>query len=128
MPFPIEEEYIMAAELELQLRFPQSFRNKMIEENGGELFIVDHNWQIFPFFDQSNPKRKMRTCNHIVRETKLAQAWDGFPESAIAFAQNGCGNYLIFLPDPLKPNVLAESIFVWFHETHQVEQLIHPVF
>lgn len=128
MPFPIEEEYIVATEKELQLIFPQSFKNKMIEENGGELFVVDHNWQIFPFFDQSTPKRKMRTCNHIVRETKLAQEWNGFPESAIAFAQNGCGDYLIFLPDPHNPNVLAESIFVWFHETHQVEQITNPLF
>ncbi|WP_038343308.1 SMI1/KNR4 family protein [Acinetobacter sp. A47] len=128
MPFPVAEEYIIAAENELQLIFPQAFKNKMIEENGGELFIADDYWQIFPFFDESTPKRKIRTCNHIVRETKLARTWDGFPDSAIAFAQNDCGDYLIFLPEPFNSNVLSESVYVWFHETHQVEQITNPLF
>lgn len=128
MPFSIEQQYINAAEQALNLTFPQSFKAKMIIENGGELSLAGDDWQIFPFFDESDQKRKMRTCNHIIHETKLARMWKGFPEHAVAFAQNGCGDYLIFLPEKLNQNVLAESIFIWFHETNEVEQIATSFF
>lgn len=53
MAFPIEEQYILAAEKQLNLVFPTSFKNKMMIENGGDVFVQDDDWQIFPFFDQS---------------------------------------------------------------------------
>ncbi|MDA3508080.1 SMI1/KNR4 family protein [Acinetobacter junii] len=58
MAFPIEEQYILDAEKELNLVFPSSFKNKMMIENGGDVFVENDNWQIFPFFDQSNQKKK----------------------------------------------------------------------
>jgi hypothetical protein len=128
MPFPIDKQYITAAEQVLNLTFPTSFKNKMMIENGGELFLAEDDWQLFPFFDESDQKRKMRTCNHIVHETKLARTWHGFPEQAVAFAHNGCGDYLIFLPEAFNQNVLAESIFIWFHETNEVEQITTSFF
>lgn len=39
MPFPIEEQYIVIAEQELNYRFPSSFRNRMMQNNGGEIEI-----------------------------------------------------------------------------------------
>ena len=68
MPFPINQQYINAAEQELDLTFPTSFKNKMMIENGGELFLSEEDWQIFPFLDESDQKRKMRTSNHIIKE------------------------------------------------------------
>ena len=41
MPFPINQQYIDAAEQELDLTFPTSFKNKMMIENGGELFLSE---------------------------------------------------------------------------------------
>ena len=41
MAFPIEEQYILDAEKELNLVFPSSFRNKMMIENGGDVFVLD---------------------------------------------------------------------------------------
>ena len=35
MPFNIDEKYIIETEKQLSLTFPQSFRNKMMNENGG---------------------------------------------------------------------------------------------
>ncbi|ENW93457.1 SMI1/KNR4 family protein [Acinetobacter sp. NIPH 1852] len=123
MPFPIEEEYILATEKELNLVFPQSFKNKMLEENGGDVFIAEDYWQIFPFFDQSNQKRKIRTCNHLLHETKLARQWVGFPELAIAIARNGCGDYLIFLPYDHTPQTLSDAVYIWFHGTNEIQQV-----
>lgn len=39
MAFPIEEQYILDAEKELNLVFPSSFKNKMMIENGGDVFL-----------------------------------------------------------------------------------------
>lgn len=41
MPFPVEERYIEIAEAELGVRFPASFRNKMMALNGGYAKIGD---------------------------------------------------------------------------------------
>ncbi|MBJ8440154.1 SMI1/KNR4 family protein [Acinetobacter junii] len=121
MAFPIEEQYILAAEKELNLVFPSSFRNKMMIENGGDVFVENDNWQIFPFFDQSNQKRKIRTCNHILHETKIAKQWTGFPLHAIAIARNGCGDYLIFLPQKHDPHTLSDLVHIWFHGTNEIQ-------
>ncbi|MDR7016887.1 SMI1/KNR4 family protein [Acinetobacter sp. 3657] len=123
MPFPIEEQYILATEKEVNLVFPQSFKNKMLVENGGDVFIAEDYWQIFPFFDQSNQKRKIRTCNHLLHETKLARQWISFPKDAIAIARNGCGDYLIFLPYAHTPQILSDVVYVWLHDTNEIQQV-----
>ena len=120
MPFPINQQYIDAAEQELDLTFPTSFKNKMMIENGGELFLSEEDWQIFPFLDESDQKRKMRTSNYIIKENQQARQWLGFPQNAISFAQNSCGNYLIFLPDPIHPKYLADQVYMWAHETGDI--------
>ncbi|MDH1857650.1 SMI1/KNR4 family protein [Acinetobacter junii] len=43
MAFPIEEQYILEAEKELNLVFPSSFKNKMMIENGGDVFVENDN-------------------------------------------------------------------------------------
>ena len=123
MPFPIEEQYIVIAEQELNYTFPPSFRHRMMQDNGGEIEIQDDIWQIFPFFDQSDLKRKMRTYSNIIFETKQIRKWTGFPEQAIAFAQNRRGNYLIFLPKNTLSSEHAEPVFIWLHDTTEIIKL-----
>ena len=123
MPFPIEEQYIVIAEQELNYRFPPSFRNRMMQNNGGEIEIRDDIWHIFPFFDQADIKRKMRTYSNIIFETRQIRKWAGFPEQAIAFAQNGNGDYLIFLPKNTLSSEHAEPVFIWFHGTTEIKKI-----
>jgi hypothetical protein len=52
-------------------------------------------WTLFPVFETTDRRRITRTANHIVRETRAARAWPGFPEDAIAIAENGGGDLLI---------------------------------
>jgi hypothetical protein len=72
MPFPVDLKYILETERTLGLEFPESFKNKMMRENGGELMTDEDDWLLFPFLDKSDNKRISRTCNHIVldRERK----------------------------------------------------------
>jgi len=80
MPFPINEKYIIATEEKLRVKFPESFRAKMMEKNGGEVETPPDAWRLYPFLDTSDKKRLKRTCNDIVRETTNAKGWIGFPE------------------------------------------------
>lgn len=121
MPFPMDIKYINETEKELGVIFPDKFKSKMIKGNGGELLTEEDDWQLFPFFDKSDNKRISRTCNHIGLETKQAREWDNFPKNGIAIASNGYGDTLILLPK--NENKLSDEIFIWYHETGQIEKV-----
>src|SRR5687768_16028387 len=57
------EESIVAAEQELEHRFPPSFRDWLLQNNGKAIEIVD----LFPVFDPRDPRK---TWNSIVRNYK----------------------------------------------------------
>lgn len=95
MAFPVEEEFIEKAEAELGVRFPDSFRNKMMELNGGCVVIPDDEeedediasyYELNPFYDTSDKNRIKRTCNSIVHETKTYREQYGLPNHLIVLA------------------------------------------
>lgn len=47
MAFPVEEKYIRKAEAELGVKLPNSYVNKLIIKNGGELVSEEEVWIIF---------------------------------------------------------------------------------
>ncbi len=71
---------------------------------------------VFPVFDDSDRKKAARSASHIVRETALARAWRGFPAEGVAFAANGSGDLLVFLPRESDPAELASEVYLWSHE------------
>ena len=125
MPFPVDIKYIIETEQELGLVFPNSFKSKMTKENGGELMTEDNDWQQFPFFDKSDNKRISRTCNHIILETKQARMWNNFPDNAIA--SNGSGDNLILLPFDNNNKKLKEEIYLWQHETGDIQLVAQTI-
>ncbi len=127
MPFPLDSKHIIETEQELGVVFPDSFKSKMTIENGGELMTEDNDWQLFPFFDKSDNKRMSRTCNHIVLETKQARAWDNFPDNGIAIASNGSGDNLILLPLDNDNKKLREEIYLWQHETGDIQEVAKTI-
>ncbi|MCI9845237.1 SMI1/KNR4 family protein [Flavobacterium pectinovorum] len=127
MAFPIDIKYIIETETELEVEFPYEFKQKMMNQNGGELITEDDDWQLYPFFDKSDKKRISRTCNHIVLETKQAKEWSNFPPGAIAIATNGCGDQLVLLPLDSNVRKLGEKIFLWFHETGRTQEVARTI-
>ncbi len=95
----------------------------MQSKNGGEIETEFGSWIIHPFFDKSDIKRTKRTTNHIILETKNSREWDGFPSTAIAIGDNGSGDKLILLPADANSNELSDKIYVWLHETREIEEL-----
>jgi hypothetical protein len=117
MAFPTEIQYIEAAEKALGVSLPSPWRHRLLSSNGGELFLAEEDWTVFPVFDTSDRRKASRTANHIVKENLSAREWRGFPPAAIAVAENGSGDYLVFLPLQSSPGVLDEMLHLWSHET-----------
>ena len=63
MAFPVDEKYIENAEIELGVKFPDSFRKKMMKVNGGGVEVSTDYFELHPFYDASDKKRIKRTCN-----------------------------------------------------------------
>lgn len=109
MAFPVDEQYIRAAEKELGVVFPPIYRQYLSECNGGEL----GEFTLFPVWDTSERKRLVRTSNHIVRETEAAREWSGFPADVQPIAYCS-GDYLVLRADD--SGALSDTIWLWEHD------------
>ncbi len=104
MAFPVEEKFIEMAEAELGVRFPESFRRKMMALNGGCVQLPDEEemdedevtyYELNPFYDTSDPKRIKRTLNSLVHETKTYREQYGLPQNLIVLADSD-GDLLVY--------------------------------
>ena len=130
MPFPVEPQYIQAAEQALGIQFPSRFKARLSAENGGEILLEpdneDSSFTLLPVFDTSDKKRLRRTCNHIAKETASArESWHGFPAQAVLIGDNQCGDFLLLLPE--SPQQLGEAIFLWSSDGGELEQVASSI-
>lgn len=123
MPFPVDEIYIKQTEEKLGVEFPNSFKIKMMKDNGGEIATAQDDWQLFPFFDSSDKKRLSRTSNNITRETEIAKKWPKFPPDCIAIASNGSGDVLVFKRGSPQTKKLEDTVYSWSHETGELDKV-----
>ena len=117
MGFPVDDERIARAEDELGRKLPAVLKARLRRNNGGEVRTDNADWTLYPVYDSTDRKRIARTANHVVREQARWQAWRGFPEGAIAIADDGCGNALIIPAD-------SDEIREWDHETGEHEAAV----
>jgi hypothetical protein len=120
MAFPVDEARIVVAEEALGRSLPEALRTRLLRDNGVDIEAAgelgDDEWQLHPVWDDSDRKRAGRTANHIVRETEEARTWAGFPDGAVAVADNGTGDKLVVLSGD-------DRVRWWDHEsgaTHEV--------
>jgi hypothetical protein len=118
MPFPIEEKYVEQTEHELGAKLPSWFRVKMMSENGGELSAMGDVWDLIPIKNPLNRKTLERTCNDLLRESESAKGFPGFPPNAVTIAQNGTGDYLMFLKQ--EDGTFDNRTYHFNHETGEV--------
>jgi len=119
MPFPVADHYIASAESKLGGRFPAAYRSRMMTRNGGEFELAGEPWFLHPVLDNSDADRFRRSWDDVVRQTQIARTWRGFPEAAVAIADNGCGDRLILLP--ATGCDAAPTLARWDHETGAIE-------
>lgn len=114
-------EAIDKAENELNFKFPLSFRDWLIENNG----LSVENISIFPVFDERDPRK---TWDSIVRN--FNENWLGWLENfegggfdfsqLLPFAEFGTGDYYCF--DYSKVDSDGEVLVVhWSHETGETD-------
>ena len=120
MPFDLSPSFVAEAERKLNCVLPATYKSAMLHSNGGELDVLDDDWQQYPIADTSDRKRTSRTANDIVKKTNLAQKWSSFPAGAVAIAGNGTGDQLVFLREDSK---LGKSVFHWSHETGELSKV-----
>lgn len=121
MAFSTESRFIEAAERRLGTRLPELFRGDLLKSNGGEVKVMELSWELNPVHDSADQERSRRTAVDIVHATEDARKWRGFPVGAVAIGEDGCGNYLVFLPDEQRPAELAPALYVWWHEGAELE-------
>ncbi|MFZ6872194.1 SMI1/KNR4 family protein [Undibacterium sp. Di27W] len=119
MAFPLDEKFIEQAEAELGVRFPASFRNKMMQMNGGAIHVLDEVFDLLPFYDTTDKKRIKRTCNSIVHETRQARAYYGLPVRLVLFVSNGCGDSLSF--QIMEDSELDPQIYLYRHDDDELQ-------
>ena len=120
MAFDLDEKYIKKAEEILGTLLPNAYKNEMIQNNGGTIYIDDEDWELFPIADTSDKKRISRTCNHIIHETNQAKRWSSFPKNALAIASDGCGDFLIFKQED---GHYLDEIYLWNHEAGELSMV-----
>jgi len=114
MPFDLAERFIKAAEVKLGATLPYIYRRAMMASNGGEVCAYNDVWNLHPIMDTSDRKRLSRSCNDILRETRVMRDWPGWPENAVAIADNGAGDKLLFLRED---QIYQPEVYVWLHDT-----------
>jgi SMI1 / KNR4 family (SUKH-1) len=122
MPFPLNPQFVRAAEAKLGRSLPASYVAQMCRQNGGEVSVGEDVYTLYPIQDSSDSKRRARTCNDIIRETTKVNEWAGFPPDALAIGDNGCGDKLILLPD-ITGTKFADEVCWWDHETGKVHSV-----
>jgi len=119
MPFPVEEQFIERTEAELGVRFPTSFRNKMLKMNGGGVEVSSDYFELHPFYDTSEKKRIKRTCNSIAHETKIAREDYRLPHNLVVIGNNGGGDVLVY---KIQDDGKIDSKVYWLD--HETEELV----
>ena len=118
MSFPVEEKFIERAEGDIGVRFPDSFRTKMMTMNGGEVAVGADSFQLHPFFDSSDKKRLKRTCNSIVHETKYARQHYRVSENIVVIGNNGGGDTLVY---QISADGVLDKVVYWLdHENDEL--------
>ena len=120
MPFDLSEDQLVQTETELGAKLPREYKQAMLLDNGGEGSTDEDEWFFYPIKDTSSKKRLVRTCNHIMSETESCSEYGNFPENALAIAENGSGDQMVFLK---KSGEYNEKPYKWFHESGGLEVL-----
>lgn len=115
------QDAIIKTEIELNFKFPSSFRGWLIQNNGLDFEGIS----IFPVFDERDPRK---TFNSIVRNyNENWLAWlENFEDKEISFghllpfAEFGTGDCYCFDYSEIHQNKEI-SVVHWSHETGETE-------
>jgi len=120
MPFTLDDKFLLSAEEKLGAKLPDSYRQAMMAANGGEVASGLDDWYLYPIMDSTDRKRLARTCNDVVAESMRLAEWERFPRQALAIANNGEGDQLLFLRSDDR---YGPAVYCWSHESGELTKV-----
>lgn len=126
MPFPVDAAFISLAEDQLGTQFPAGYRQRLMQDNGGEVDLGDTGddpWVLFPVKDDSDEKCLRRSWDDVVRHTKRKRGRSHFPCDAVAIGEDGSGDLLLLIPQGSD-----WALATWDHETGDTSPVPRDIF
>ena len=120
MPFDLSEEQLLATEVVIGARFPESYRQRMMRSNGGEVAAASDYWKLIPLRDTTDRRRLSRTANHVLVETKSFSEFPTWHDNAFAIAENGTGDALVMIREG---NQIKPQVLYWSHEDGTLQSI-----
>ena len=115
MAYPAPPERVDDEQTRVGRVFPPGLRERLLTSNGGDLYIDDEQWTLYPVWDPTTKRTAGRSAGHIERAT--ASLYGGLaeilPPGLVAVADNGDGDYLLLDP--------ASRPVIWRHESGEFE-------
>ena len=120
MPFDLSETELHRTEVLLGARFPESYRQAILRNNGGERYVDGELWELIPISDDRSERRSSRTSEDVLGWTDQFRMWRAWPKAAISIARNGVGDALLFLKED---SGIRPEVYVWRHENGALEKI-----
>ena len=79
---PVDERFIVEAEEQLSVTFPESYKCRMMSANGGPIKIKRSHYMLYPIFDKTDRKSIRRTAESIQVESPRSSKLSDFPPDA----------------------------------------------
>jgi hypothetical protein len=109
IPSPASEEAIQETETALKIKFPPSYREKILKENGGDLKLTDGVFHLIPVSTGAHEAG----AGGVVKATREQKKNYTFPSDGIAFAANDAGDHLVFVKEYYHSDKLKNGVFLW---------------
>lgn len=110
---------VQAVEQQLAYRLPAAYAAAMQRHNGGEIPTDSDLWELYPLPGAEAHLAGHSAVEDVVTETLERRQRPSFPEGAVAIADNGLGDQLVFLPTD-EPGRLGDACWFWHHETGEL--------
>lgn len=115
MAYPAPPERVDEEQTRVGRKFPPGLCERLLRLNGGDLYLDDEEWTLYPVWDPTTKRTAGRSAGHIERATN--SLYDGLgevlPPGLVAVADNGEGDYLFLDP--------ASRPVIWRHGSGEFE-------
>lgn len=112
-PSPASEESIHETESALKIKFPPSYRERMLKENGGELKLKEGIFRLIQVRGSGSAAGAKPGAQDVVTATKEQKKNYTFPNDGISIAVNDAGDHLVFVKEYYHSDKLKNGVFFW---------------
>ena len=123
MAFDVSEKYVIETEQKLGVVFPKSYRDSIMEINGGMVVSPQGEeegvWFLFSICDKSDKNRLRRTAQDIVRENEAAWNYYGMPDNLYSIGGDN-SEYIVF--QKTQSGKLDDAVYL-YHPSYGVKLL-----